>query len=48
MKFSTHLDVNFEQEVSYNPVIELVLIVILALLLAAHLTVVGPASHLVV
>lgn len=41
MEVKTHRDPHFEQDVEYNPVIEMVFLTILGLLLAAHLTLMG-------
>ena len=41
MQKLTHADPHFEQEVQYNRLMEMVLLTLLALLLAAHLTVIG-------
>lgn len=41
MQMSSHHDLHFEQVVEYNRVVELVFLTLLALLLAAHLTIIG-------
>ncbi|WP_005037494.1 carotenoid biosynthesis protein [Holophaga foetida] len=41
MKFSRHFDRHLERDIEYNPFLETVLIVVLAMLLAAHLGVLG-------